>query len=118
LEYVDLYCLFDILPQFDAKTFTINNTSVTDCWREMEHCKEKGWIRSLGLINCPVVMLLEILTSCNVKPAINLLEINPYFSQRDVVEFHEKLGISCGTYQIVPDFKQKGAPEELKKLDF
>jgi len=99
-----MYSLYDIIPNIDTHTFNVENTSIQDVWRDMERCYEKGWCRSLGLINCPVVMLLEILTFCEVKPALNVLEINPYFSQNDVIEFHNKLGIACGTHSLVPDF--------------
>jgi len=49
-------------------------------------------------MNCPVVMLLEMLSFSKVKPAINFIECHPYFTQEDVIEFHRKLGIPIAAF--------------------
>jgi diketogulonate reductase-like aldo/keto reductase len=64
----------------------------------MEHLREHGLIKSIGVMNCPVVMFLEILTFCHKKPAINVLECHPYFTQVYAIEFYKKLGTPIAAF--------------------
>jgi len=80
LDYLDMYVIHDLCPKVDKDTLNVDKVSLQDCWREMEHNKNKGLCRSLGLVNCPTVFLLDILTFCETKPAINFLEIHPYLN--------------------------------------
>lgn len=84
----------------------------------MEHCHSKGLCRSLAVGNCPVIMLLEILSYCEVKPALNIMEIHPYFNQKDVIDFNRKLGLDVASYTPLPsgDMLPK-MPQYLKGLD-
>ena len=87
-----------MIPDIGKDTFMEERVSTQEVWHQMENCRENGLCRSLGVMNCPVVMLLEILTFCEVKPAINFIELHPYFTQEDVVDFHKKLGIPVAAY--------------------
>jgi diketogulonate reductase-like aldo/keto reductase len=64
----------------------------------MEHCREKTLCRSIGVMNCPVVMFLEILTFCNRKPALNCLEMHPYFTNLEAQRFYKKLDVPLAAY--------------------
>lgn len=78
----------------------------------MEHCKENGLVRSLGVMNCPVVMFLEILTFCNEKPVMNCLESHPYFTQDECMQFYSKLGCQIAAFApIAPSENCKVHPQ-------
>ena len=59
----------------------------------MEALVEKGLIRSIGLWNWNVMMLIEILAGAKIKPVINQIENHPYFSQKELVSFFHKFGV-------------------------
>jgi diketogulonate reductase-like aldo/keto reductase len=118
-DYVDLYLLHYVTPDIVQGTTLIDRVSIQEVWGQMEHCREKGLCRSIGVMNCPVAMFLEILSFCHKKPAINCLEQHPYFTQEEALEFYHKLGTPIAAYSpISPQENAKfGVPEKLKNLD-
>lgn len=62
-------------------------------------------------------MMLEILTFCEVKPALNVLEIHPYFNQREVIDFHMKLGIDVASFCPTPPVQLQMVKENLREFD-
>lgn len=64
----------------------------------MERLVDAKLIKSIGVMNCPVVMFLDLLTFCHKRPALNCLEIHPYFTQREAVDFYRKLQIPLAAY--------------------
>ena len=64
LDYIDLYMIHYMTPDIIKDTLMVERVSIQEVWRQMEHCKDEGLIRSIGVMNCPIVMFLEILTFC------------------------------------------------------
>ena len=85
-------------PDIVKDSLMIERVSIQEVWSQMEHCREQGLIKSIGVMNCPVVMMLDILTFCNIKPALNCLEVHPYFNQEEAIAFYKKLGIPIAAY--------------------
>ena len=87
LDYVDLY--LESWPSI--KNYNEPNKykkiSVKDTWLKMEKLVDKGLTKSIGVCNYNIVNLLNILSICNIKPAVNEVEFNPYLNQRDLKEF-------------------------------
>ena len=108
IDYVDLYLIHHMIPDVVKDSEMVERVSIKEVWRQMEHCRENNLVRSIGVMNCPVVMFLEILTFCNVKPALNCLEVHPYFTQLEALKFYKKLGIPVAAYApIAPSEKSK-----------
>ncbi len=78
LDYVDMYIMHFMVPDIDPSNLEVKRDSLMDVWREMEKCQMEGLTRSIGVSNCNTVMLLEILSFCEIKPASNQIEIHPY----------------------------------------
>ncbi len=76
----------------------MERVSLQEVWGGLENCRAQGLCRSIGVINCPVIMLMELLTFCIDKPEINALEVTPYFNQDDIIAFNRKLGVEIGAY--------------------
>ena len=70
-------------------------------WAEMEKLVEKGKIRSIGVSNCSIVMLYDILAGCKIKPAVNQVECHPYNQHHVVLEFHQKYGVLLQAYSSI-----------------
>jgi len=41
---------------------------------------------------------MDILTYAKIKPAVNQIEVHPYFQQKNVIDFHKKVGINVTAY--------------------
>ncbi|WVQ79458.1 hypothetical protein IAT38_001557 [Cryptococcus sp. DSM 104549] len=68
LDYADLYIIHaDILVG-----------SVTKAWKQMEQLKKDGLARSIGVSNFSTKSLEEVLSICEIPPAVNQIEFHPY----------------------------------------
>lgn len=84
VDYVDLYLIHWLMPEVksDEETGKISVGSVPlyKVWAELERLVKLGLIRSIGVSNATVPMLLDILTYAEIKPVTNQVEIHPYFN--------------------------------------
>ncbi|MCI8870152.1 MAG: aldo/keto reductase [Lawsonibacter sp.] len=60
--------------------------------------QEKGLFRTLGVSNFYQNHLEEIRRAFGSFPAVNELELHPYFQQRELSEFHRRSGIALVAY--------------------
>ena len=65
-------------PEIDFKTDPENWKILTPplhvMWKQMEDLVKAGKIRSIGVSNCTIPMLLDLLSYAEVKPAVNQVE--------------------------------------------
>ena len=117
LDYVDLYLIHWMRPQIDwdngEKILTPPNHIV---WAGMESLVEKGLTKSIGVSNCTIPLLYDILAGCKIKPVINQVECHPYFQQTRVNEFHQKYGIFLESYASVGSGHFTRRKEEYKDV--
>lgn len=70
---------------------------VKDCvkytWQIMESYVKEGKIRSIGVSNFNPNHLEELLSYAEIRPVINQIEVHPYMSQVENIEFNRNLGI-------------------------
>lgn len=81
-DYVDLMLLHR--PYFDY----INS------WRALERALEEGKVKSIGISNFTIKQTCEILDIAKVTPAVNQIELHPYFTQKKLKEFSQNKGIA------------------------
>jgi 2,5-diketo-D-gluconate reductase A len=85
LDYVDVYLLHQPLPQaFDA---------TLEAYRAAERLLEEGRVRAIGVSNFSPARLGTLLGRAQVVPAINQIEVHPYYSQPALQEVHAAHGI-------------------------
>lgn len=58
-----------------------------DAWRVLEHYKDEGIIRTIAVSNFTIKMLEEFKQSANVPPAMNQVEIHPFWPEIDMVSY-------------------------------
>ncbi|KAL2267878.1 hypothetical protein VTJ83DRAFT_5155 [Remersonia thermophila] len=77
-------------------------------WRAMEELAESGKARAIGVSNWSVDQLDKMLRFAKIKPAVNQVEIHPFFPNTELVDWcfaHEILPVAyspLGSQQQVP----------------
>ena len=84
------------LERIDLQLIHWPNPSVgkyLDTWRGMIDAREEGLVRSIGVSNFTEAMLTELIEETGVVPAVNQVELHPYFPQGALRAFHAEHGI-------------------------
>ncbi|MEU3859647.1 aldo/keto reductase [Streptomyces sp. NPDC028722] len=82
VEQIDLLILHQALPSEFGKTLA--------AYRALEKLLAYGKVRAIGVSNFMVDHLTTLLEATDVLPAVNQLEIHPYFQQRAVLDFDDR----------------------------
>ncbi|WP_460111597.1 aldo/keto reductase [Streptomyces sp. YKOK-J1] len=85
LDQIDLLILHQALPSDFDRTL--------DAYRALERLLADGKVRAIGVSNYMTDHLTALLDATAVVPAVNQLEIHPYFQQRSVLDFDTAHGI-------------------------
>ncbi|MEA2492643.1 MAG: 2,5-diketo-D-gluconate reductase [Thermoleophilaceae bacterium] len=86
-DHVDLFLIHWPLP-------TLYDGDFVSTWKTMEEFQADGRARSIGVSNFQVDHLQRLIDECDVVPAVNQIELHPYFQNREVREFGEQHGIA------------------------
>lgn len=74
LDYIDLYLLHQ--PYGD----------IEGAWKALEEAKAEGKIKSIGVSNMTPNLYKKFISKFNTKPAVNQVEYNPLFQQKELQE--------------------------------
>jgi diketogulonate reductase-like aldo/keto reductase len=85
VDPIDLLILHQPLPSAFDKTI--------DAYRALEKLLEDGKVRAIGVSNFMVDHLTQLLDATNIVPAVNQIEVHPYFQQREVQALGAQHGI-------------------------
>ncbi|MFI7542377.1 aldo/keto reductase [Actinoplanes sp. NPDC049599] len=85
VEQIDLLLLHQALPSDFART--------REAYRALERLLADGKVRAIGVSNFMVDHLTALLDRATVVPAVNQIEVHPYFAQREVQDFGAEHGI-------------------------
>lgn len=80
LDYIDLYLLHQ--PYFDT----------IGAWQALVQAQKEGKIKSIGVSNMTPRLFNDFISQTKVKPAVNQVECNPYFQQKELREVLKKHG--------------------------
>ncbi len=81
LDYLDLYLLHKPYGNYYA------------AWRALERLYKEGRIRAIGVTSFSSERLQDLFLHNEVKPAVNQLETNPFFQQKEANAFLRQQGI-------------------------
>ncbi|WP_243763498.1 aldo/keto reductase [Allobranchiibius sp. CTAmp26] len=85
VEQLDLLILHQALPSDFEKT--------QQAYRALEKLLADGRVRAIGVSNFMVEHLTALMEKATVVPAVNQIELHPYFQQREVQAFGAEHGI-------------------------
>ncbi|MGX7196578.1 aldo/keto reductase [Enterococcus olivae] len=81
LDYLDLYLIHQPL------------NDVYGSWRAMEELYEEGKIRAIGVSNFYPDRLIDLIAFNKVTPALNQIEINPFFQREEDLQVMKEKGV-------------------------
>ncbi|MDF2998140.1 MAG: dkgB [Xanthobacteraceae bacterium] len=84
LDYFDLYLIHWPNPRQGL---------YVEAWKALIEARARGLVRSIGVCNFLPEHLETIISETGVAPAINQVELHPYFPQAEQRAFHEANGI-------------------------
>ncbi|KRD45481.1 oxidoreductase [Cellulomonas sp. Root930] len=85
VDYIDLVLLHQALPsEFDL---------TIDAYRALEQLLADGKVRAIGVSNFMPEHLVRLLAETTVVPAVNQIELHPYFQQSELQALDAKHGI-------------------------
>ena len=87
VDYVDLYLIH--WPVAGKRR---------DSWRALERLHAEKRARAIGVSNYLVPHLQELLADCQVKPAVNQIELTPFLQRRSTVELCQASDIVVESY--------------------
>jgi diketogulonate reductase-like aldo/keto reductase len=85
VDQIDLLILHQALPSEFDRTL--------DAYRALEKLLADGKVRAIGVSNFMVDHLTRLLDTATVVPAVNQIEVHPYFAQREVQDLGKQHGI-------------------------
>ncbi len=84
MDYVDFYLIHWPVPAHDRYVET---------WKAFIELRDEGLIRSIGVSNFQPAHLERLIAETGETPAINQVELHPYFQQVGLRREHDQLGI-------------------------
>lgn len=88
-DYIDLYLIHWPMP--DLKKYV-------GTWKALVKLRSTGMVRSIGVSNFNEDLILELIENTGITPAVNQVELHPFFQQRPLREFHFKHKIVTEAY--------------------
>ena len=86
LDYVDLFLIHWPLP-------TVYNGDYVSTWKVLEEFHRDGRSRSIGVSNFQIEHLERLAAETDTVPAVNQIEVHPYFANNDVRGYGQEHGI-------------------------
>ncbi len=86
-DYVDLFLIHWPLP-------TLYGGDFVSTWKVLEELRQEGRARSIGVSNFQVAHLERLAAETEVVPAVNQIELHPYFHNAEVAAYGQAHGIA------------------------
>jgi 2,5-diketo-D-gluconate reductase A len=106
-DYVDLFLIHWPLP-------TLYDGDFVSTWRTLEEFKADGRARSVGVSNFQVAHLERLAAETETVPAVNQIELHPYFQNREVAAYGREHGIATEAWAPIAQGKVLDDPTLLE----
>ena len=81
LDYIDLYLIHQPMGDYIG------------AYRAMEEAYQAGKLRAIGVCNCYPQILTDICETVEVTPAVNQVELHPFFQQENALALMKEYGV-------------------------
>jgi 2,5-diketo-D-gluconate reductase A len=92
LEYLDLFLIHWPLPGVG---------DFVETWKALEEIYRSGRVRAIGVSNFQPHHIERLVKEATIVPAVNQIEIHPYFTQDDVRVFDREHGIATEAWSPI-----------------
>jgi 2,5-diketo-D-gluconate reductase A len=93
-DYIDLFLIHWPLP-------TLYDGDFAQTWKTLEEFHRDGRARSIGVSNFTPAHLRRLFAESEVRPAVNQIEIHPYFANDEFRAFNREHGIANEAYSPI-----------------
>ena len=93
-DYVDLFLIHWPLP-------TLYEGDFVSTWKTLEEFRNDGRTRSIGVSNFQIEHLERLAAETDTVPAVNQIEVHPYFANDAVREYGQKHGIATEAWSPI-----------------
>jgi 2,5-diketo-D-gluconate reductase A len=93
-DFVDLFLIHWPLP-------TLYDGDFVSTWKTLEEFHNDGRARSIGVSNFEIHHLERLEAECEVVPAVNQIELHPYFQNEEVRRYGEDHGIATQAWSPI-----------------
>jgi 2,5-diketo-D-gluconate reductase A len=109
-DHVDLFLIHWPLP-------TLYDGDFLSTWRTLEEFKADGRARSIGVSNFQVAHLERLIGESDTVPAVNQIELHPYFQNREVAAFDREHGIATEAWAPIAQGKVLDDPTLIEMAE-
>jgi 2,5-diketo-D-gluconate reductase A len=102
-DYVDLFLIHWPLP-------TLYGGDFVSTWKTLEEFQQDGRARSIGVSNFQIAHLERLAAEADVVPAVNQIELHPYFHNDEVDAYGRAHGIATEAWAPIAQGKVLGEP--------
>lgn len=81
LDYIDLYLIHQPMGDYIG------------AYRAMEEAYKAGKLRAIGVCNCYPQILADICETVEIRPAVNQVELHPFFQQENALTLMREYGV-------------------------
>ena len=106
-DYVDLFLIHWPLP-------TLYDGDFVSTWRTLEEFRADGRARSIGVSNFQVAHLERLAAESDIVPAVNQIELHPYFQNHEVAAYGREHGIATEAWAPIAQGKVLDDPTLLE----
>jgi diketogulonate reductase-like aldo/keto reductase len=103
LEYLDLYLLHWPVPK--------NFEPTVASYKAAAKILSEGRVRAIGVSNHSPRHLQNLVDRTNIVPAVNQVELHPFFIQKELREAHAKLGVVTQAWSPIGGVNRYWVPE-------
>ncbi|WP_460357372.1 aldo/keto reductase [Mycobacterium sp. ZZG] len=109
-DYVDLFLIHWPLP-------TLYDGDYVSTWKTLEEFKNDGRARSIGVSNFQVAHLQRLADETGTVPAVNQIEVHPYFANDEVRAYGRQHGIATEAWSPIAQGKVLDDPVVTRIAD-
>lgn len=103
LDYLDLYLIHQPFGDYYGS------------WRAMEELYKEGKIKAIGVSNFDAFQLVDLILNNEVVPAVNQIEVHPFFPQAEAQAVMEEYGIHMEAWGPLAEGKNNIFENEILK---
>ncbi len=92
LDYIDMYLIHWPMPK---------TNKYLETWKAMEELYAQGRIKAIGVCNFQISHLENLIKHATIMPAVNQIELHPYFPQTDLRQFGRDNAIAIESWSPI-----------------